>query len=117
MIGDPADAGTVNTYLGILNTLRPPALGGNPEKGRLYFEKALELTGGRDLSVLVEYARGYARLVYDRELHDAAAEPGSRCRSPRSRATLCSISSRRSRQPNCWLQRTTTSSPPQPIEG
>ncbi|MDH4021678.1 MAG: TRAP transporter TatT component family protein [Gammaproteobacteria bacterium] len=70
-IGDAADAGTVNTYLGILNTLRPPALGGQPEAGRSYFEKAVELTGGKDLSVLVEYARGYARLVYDRELHDA----------------------------------------------
>ncbi|MEO8223665.1 MAG: TRAP transporter TatT component family protein [Gammaproteobacteria bacterium] len=71
VIGEPADAGSVNTYLGILNTLRPPALGGNPELGRAYFDKAIELTGGRDLSILVEYARSYARLVYDRELHDS----------------------------------------------
>jgi hypothetical protein len=71
VIGEPADAGTVNAYLGILNTLRPPALGGEPEQGRAYFERAVELTGGRDLSVLVDYARSYARLVYDRELHDA----------------------------------------------
>lgn len=81
IIGSPADAGQVNTYLGILNTLRPPALGGQPELGRSYFEKAIELTGGRDLGVLVEFARSYARLVYDRELHDSllnrvlAAEP------------------------------------------
>ena len=34
------------------------------------FEKAIELSGGRDLSAKVEFARGYARLVYDRELHD-----------------------------------------------
>jgi hypothetical protein len=71
VIGDSADAGTINSYLGILNTLRPPALGGQPEQGRAYFEKAIELTGGRDLSVLVEFARSYARLVYDRELHDS----------------------------------------------
>jgi len=71
VIGAPDQAGTVNTYLGILNTLRPPALGGQPERGRIYFEKAVALTGGRDLSVLVEYARGYARIVYDRELHDS----------------------------------------------
>jgi len=71
VIGDPADAGSVNAYLGILNTLRPPALGGQPDQGRRYFEKAIELTGGRDLSVLVEFARSYARLVYDRELHDS----------------------------------------------
>lgn len=62
--------GNIYLYLGILNSLRPPALGGDPEIGRKYFERALELTGGRDLSVKVEYARGYARLVYDRELHD-----------------------------------------------
>lgn len=71
VIGDPADAGSVNAYLGILNTLRPPALGGQPEQGQLYFQKAIELTGGRDLSVLVEYARGYARLVYDRDLYES----------------------------------------------
>jgi hypothetical protein len=63
-------AGQVNMYLGILNTLRPPALGGEPELGQQYFEKAIELTDGKDLSVKVEYAQGYARLVYDRELHD-----------------------------------------------
>jgi hypothetical protein len=62
--------GNVYTYLGILATLRPPALGGEPEKGKGYFERAIELTQGRDLSVKVEYARGYARLLYERELHD-----------------------------------------------
>lgn len=58
------------TYLGILATLRPPALGGEPEKGKAFFERAIELTGGRDLSIKVEYARGYARMLYERELHD-----------------------------------------------
>ena len=57
-------------YLGILNTLRPAALGGNPEAGREWFEKGIELSEGKDLSIKVEYARGYARLMYDRELHD-----------------------------------------------
>lgn len=67
----PSDQlGDVYKFLGILNSLRPPALGGKPEEGRAYFEQALELTGGRDLSVPLEYARGYARLVYDRELFD-----------------------------------------------
>ena len=69
-IGDGEMRGSVYTYLGILATLRPPSLGGEPEKGREYFERAIELTEGRDLSVKVEYARGYARLLYERELHD-----------------------------------------------
>ena len=63
-------ASAINMYLGILNSLRPPALGGDPERGKDYFETAVELSGGRDLGVKVEYARGYARLVYNRELHD-----------------------------------------------
>ncbi|MEN7342357.1 MAG: TRAP transporter TatT component family protein [Pseudomonadota bacterium] len=63
--------GAVYNYLGVLNTLRPPALGGKPEIGRDYFERAIEMTGGKDLAVKVEFARGYARLVYDQELHDA----------------------------------------------
>ena len=67
---DPERAGSVNMYLGVLNTLRPPALGGDPEQGRQYFEEALRITERKDLSVQVEFARGYARLVYDRELHD-----------------------------------------------
>ena len=61
---------SVYTYMGILLTLRPPALGGEPERAREYFEKAIALTGGRDLGVKVEYAKGYAKLLYERELHD-----------------------------------------------
>ncbi len=69
-IGAAQQAGSVNMYLGILNTLRSEALGGQPERGRAYFESAIELTDGRDLAVKVEFAKGYARLLYDRELHD-----------------------------------------------
>jgi len=69
-IGGNEMRGSVYTYLGILATLRPPALGGEPEKGRAYFERAIELTSGADLSAKVEFARGYARLLYERELHD-----------------------------------------------
>jgi hypothetical protein len=62
--------GALHGYLGILNALRPPALGGQPDVAKAHFERAIELSGGRDLSVKVEYARRYARLVFDQELHD-----------------------------------------------
>lgn len=62
--------GALHAYIGILNSLRPPALGGRPEVAREHFERALELSAGRDLSVKVEYAKRYARLVFDQELHD-----------------------------------------------
>jgi hypothetical protein len=57
-------------YSGILETLRPPALGGKPEEGRKHFERAIELGEGRDLGAKVQFAESYARLVFDRELHD-----------------------------------------------
>jgi hypothetical protein len=61
---------SAHLHLGIMLTLRPPALGGKPEEARTHFEKAIELSGGRDLSAKVEFAKGYAKLLYDRELHD-----------------------------------------------
>jgi hypothetical protein len=64
------EKGALHGYLGILNALRPPALGGKPDVAREHFERAIELSGGRDLSIKVEYARRYARLVFDQELHD-----------------------------------------------
>jgi hypothetical protein len=67
--GDEVNS-AVYTYMGILLTLRPPALGGEPERAREYFEKAIDATGGKDLSVKVDFARGYAKLLYERELHD-----------------------------------------------
>ncbi len=69
LAGDNVTAST-HTYMGILLTLRPPALGGKPEEARAHFERAIELTDGRDLSAKVEFARGYAMLLYERELHD-----------------------------------------------
>lgn len=62
--------GGAHLYLGVLDTLRPAALGGEPEQGRVHFERADELAGGRNLMVKVLYARDYARLVFDRDLHD-----------------------------------------------
>jgi len=57
-------------YLGILQLLRPPSLGGVPDQGRAHLERAIELSGGRNLTAKVELAKRYARTLYDRELHD-----------------------------------------------
>jgi hypothetical protein len=63
-------AGALHGYLGILNALRPPALGGNPELAQRHFERAIELSEGHDLSIKVEYARRYARMMFEQDLHD-----------------------------------------------
>lgn len=57
-------------YLAVLSTLRPPALGGDFEAGARHFERAIELTGGENLAIKVDYARYWARTLYDREVHD-----------------------------------------------
>ncbi len=62
--------GSAHLYLGILSTLLPPALGGKPEDGRVHFEKAISLSGGKNLAAKVAFARQYARLIFDRDLHD-----------------------------------------------
>ena len=68
---DPGfEGGAIHLYLGILATLRPPALGGKPEEGKMHFEKAIEMSDGKDLTAQVEFAKSYARMLYDRELHD-----------------------------------------------
>ncbi len=66
--------GAAFAYLGVLNSIIPPALGGRPEQGRRDFERAIELSDGRDLLAKVLFAREYARLVFDRELHDRLLE-------------------------------------------
>lgn len=62
--------GAAYLYLGAMDTFLPAAMGGHPELGKTYFERAIEISAGRDLVIKVMYARMYARLVFDRELHD-----------------------------------------------
>lgn len=62
--------GAAHLYLGVLATLLPEAMGGKPEEGRRHFERAAQLSGDRDLMPKVLLASEYARLVFDRQLHD-----------------------------------------------
>lgn len=64
------DNGMVQVYLGALETLLPPSLGGKPELGRQHFEKAIEVSGGHNLMAYVVFAEKYARLMFEHELHD-----------------------------------------------
>jgi hypothetical protein len=64
------DRGLPWVYLGVLTSLRPAAVGGKPEAGRAAFERAIAESGGRNLFAKTLFARYYARLVFDQELHD-----------------------------------------------
>lgn len=70
VLDESYDNGGAHLYLGVLNTLRPAALGGKPEEGQIHFQRAIELSQGRNLMAKVQYAEKYARLVFNRKLHD-----------------------------------------------
>jgi len=69
-LDDSYDDGSAYLYLGVLATILPEAMGGRPEDGIQAFERAIELSQGRNLMAKVLLAEDYARLVFDSELHD-----------------------------------------------
>jgi hypothetical protein len=70
VLDETYDQGGAHLYMGGLDTILPAAMGGKPEQGRMHFERAIELSEGQYLMTKVVYAEQYARLVFDRELHD-----------------------------------------------
>ena len=62
--------GNAHVYMAVLESLLPPSLGGKPELAKQHFERADELSEGKNLMAKVLYAEKYARLLFDRELHD-----------------------------------------------
>lgn len=70
VLDDAYEEGGAHLFLGVLYTLRPASLGGKPDLGREHFERAIALSDGRNLMAKVLFARQYARLVFDQELHD-----------------------------------------------
>lgn len=69
-LDDVYEDGAAHLYLGVLYCLRPASLGGQPEKGRSHFERSIEISGGRNLMAKLLFASQYARLVFDKPLHD-----------------------------------------------
>jgi tetratricopeptide (TPR) repeat protein len=69
-LDDTYNYGMTHCLIGAIYTTRPAELGGQPEEAKKHFEKALEISEGKNLLIHVFYARQYCKLVYDRELHD-----------------------------------------------
>lgn len=62
--------GDAHIYMGVMESLLPAAMGGKPLIAREHFERALELSDRKNLMALLIYAEQYARLMFERELHD-----------------------------------------------
>ena len=72
--------GSPHMIVGSLAALLPADLGGDPEKARRAFERAMELADGRNLMIPVLYARQYAvatgnRTLYERLLRQVVDAP------------------------------------------
>lgn len=62
--------GDAHLYMGVMESVLPPTLGGKPELAKKHFDRAIELSNGENLMAKVLYAEKYARMLFDRELHD-----------------------------------------------
>lgn len=61
--------GSAHVYLAVMESLLPETLGGNPGLAKHHFQRALELSP-ENLMINVLYAKHYARMIFDRQLHD-----------------------------------------------
>ena len=62
--------GTAHLFLAGYYGSLPQLLGGEPEKSRYHFERALVISNRQFLPIQVAYAENYARLSFDRELYE-----------------------------------------------
>lgn len=62
--------GAAHLYLAVMESLVPENLGGNPAQAKQHFERAQQLAPD-NLMTRVLYAKYYARMTFDRELHDS----------------------------------------------
>ena len=62
--------GDAHVYMAVMQSFLPPAMGGKPELAKQHFDRALEISDGSNLMALLLYAEKYARLVFNKELHD-----------------------------------------------
>lgn len=64
------EKGMAQLYLGVMNSILPPSLGGKPDVAQAYYEAALAAGNDKNIIIYVYYASNFARLMFDQELHD-----------------------------------------------
>ena len=62
--------GDAYVYMAVMQSFLPPAMGGKPELAKANFEQAIKVSNGSNLMAKLLYAEKYARLVFNKELHD-----------------------------------------------
>ena len=65
------EGGSIHLFFGMFYAAKPAMFGGDPERSKLHFEKALELSERKFLTTQTLYAEMLARMTMDQELHDS----------------------------------------------
>jgi len=73
-IDDTVEQGGPHLFFGVLYGSKPKMIGGDPERSRSHFERAMEISNRSFLMAQVLFAATYSRMVFDRELHDSLLE-------------------------------------------
>jgi hypothetical protein len=69
-VDETVSNGNAHLYMAVMDSLLPPTLGGKPELAKQHFDRAIEISKGHNLMAKVLYAEKYARMLFDRKLHD-----------------------------------------------
>ncbi len=69
-VDETVSNGNAHLYMAVMESLLPPTLGGKPELAKKHFDRAIEISKGHNLMAKVLYAEKYARMLFDRKLHD-----------------------------------------------
>ncbi|MCK5829528.1 MAG: hypothetical protein KAH20_04435 [Methylococcales bacterium] len=88
---DDYKKGEAYLYAAVMESIVPPALGGKPDIAKHNFEKALQLSDNKNLMVYLLYAKRYARMLFDRELHDTLLNKVIDAKAEQNELTLSNI--------------------------
>ena len=73
-IDETIEQGGSHLFFGVLYGSKPKMIGGDPERSRYHFDRALDISDRSFLMAQVLCAATYGRMVFDRELHDSLLE-------------------------------------------
>lgn len=80
--------GDAYLYMAVMQSFLPPAMGGKPELAKNNFEQAIKVSNGTNLMAKLLYAEKYARLVFNKELHDKLLKEVINARIENDESTL-----------------------------
>lgn len=73
-LDETVEQGGPHLFYGVLYGAKPKMIGGDPDRSRFHFEKALEISHRSFLMIQTLYAETYCRMTFDKDLHNRLLE-------------------------------------------